>query len=91
MIRFLRAIFGHDCPTRREMIATRDACDGLEARVERVYAELKQLRGKVNAMKRWEVSQDDEKAAQDAPGATISPPARLRAVAGGPKPQRGNY
>lgn len=44
------------------MLATRDAVDGLEARVDNHYRELKELRGRVNAMRRW------EKAAEDAPG-----------------------
>ncbi|HXI65714.1 MAG TPA: hypothetical protein VNH14_14540 [Gemmatimonadales bacterium] len=34
-------------------MATRDALEGLESRVDRHYAELKQLRGQVNAFERW--------------------------------------
>lgn len=73
------------------MIANRDAVDALDARVDQHYAELKALRGKVNAMKRWEANQDDEKPHQDAPGSTISAPAALRRVVGGPRAPRGNY
>jgi len=62
MLAWFIRLFAHSCPTRREMMATRDACDGLEARVDQVYDELKQLRGKVNALKRH------EKVADDAPG-----------------------
>ena len=60
---FLR-LFTHACPSRREMLATRDAVDGLEARVDQHYAELKMLRGKVNAMKRR------GEVVEDAPGET---------------------
>jgi hypothetical protein len=62
LLRFLRLLFGLEHPTRRELLATRDALDGLEARVDNHYRELKELRGRVNAMRRW------EKAAEDAPG-----------------------
>lgn len=79
MLTWFARLFTHACPTRREVMATRDACDGLEARVTQHYDELKQLRGKVNSLKRW------EKDAQDAPGSTngedgVSPPREYNAV-----------
>lgn len=74
MHRFWKVLLGHDCPTRREMLATRDAVDGLEARVDQHYAELRALRGRVNGMRRWEADHDTEKPAQAAPGATIPRP-----------------
>ena len=55
------------------MLATRDACDALEARVDQHYNELRQLRGKVNGMRRWEkaeaeADQTAPQTIQDAPG-----------------------
>lgn len=35
-------------------MTVRDACDGLEARVDQHYAELKQLRGVIHSLKRRE-------------------------------------
>ena len=71
------------------MLATRDACDALDTRVDQHYAELKALRGRVNGMRRWEAA-DDQKAApaaQDAPGhAQLS-----RRVVGAPQIPRRNY
>lgn len=71
------------------MLATRDAVDGLDARVDQHYAELKALRGKVNAMRRWEAEADEKapESHQDAPGASIG----RRAVVGAPRLPRGNY
>jgi len=59
MLRILRLLLGLEHPTRRELMATRDACEALEARVEAHYAELKTLRGRINAFKRWEESHED--------------------------------
>lgn len=64
MLRFLRLLLGLEHPSRRELMATRDAVDGLEARVDRHYDELRALAGRVNAYKRW------EKAREDAPEST---------------------
>jgi len=82
----------HDCPSRREMMATRDACDALDQRVDNHYRELRELRGRVNAMRRWEKA--DEQAAgiapevrQDAPGPTNG----QRRVMGAPQIPRRNY
>lgn len=50
------------------MIANRDAVEALELRIDQHYAELKALRGRVLAMKRW------EKAAEVDPGDAIEPP-----------------
>lgn len=55
-----RRLFGHGPPSRREMMALQDSCDGLEARVEQHYAELKALRGKVNSMRRWEAEAEGD-------------------------------
>lgn len=54
---FLRAIrlaLGLEHPTRRELAATQDQLDALDARVDAHYAELKTLRGRVHAIHRWE-------------------------------------
>jgi len=64
MLRLLRLLFGLEHPTRRELMATRDAVDAIAARVDNHYRELKELRGRINGMRRW------EKASEDAPGET---------------------
>lgn len=72
------------------MMATRDACDALDQRVDNHYRELRELRGRVNAMRRWEKAEAAETAtqtAQDAPGA---PQMRTRVV-GAPQIPRRNY
>jgi hypothetical protein len=93
VLRFLRLLFGHDCPSRREMMATRDACDALDQRVDNHYRELRELRGRVNAMRRWDKAAADEAAQsapqslQDAPG----PHEVSRRVVGAPQIPRRNY
>jgi len=66
MIGWLRRLIGLGPPSRREMMAVRDACDGLEARIDAHYAELKTLRGVVHSLKR------KEKVPDDAPGSSIA-------------------
>jgi len=65
MIGWIRRLLGPGPPSRRDMMAVKDACDGLEARIDQHYAELKQLRGVVHSLKRR------EKVLQDDPGSTI--------------------
>jgi len=90
---FLRSLYGHDCPSRREMMATRDACDALDQRVDNHYRELRELRGRVNAMRRWEAA-DAAKAAETAPQSPQDAPGpremRTRVV-GAPQIPRRNY
>lgn len=64
MIGWLRRLLGPGPPSRREMMAVKDACEGLEARVDQHYSELKALRGAVNGLKRR------EKVGEGAPGPT---------------------
>jgi len=66
MLGWIRRLLGPGPPTRREMMAVRDACDGLEARVDAHYAELKVLRGAVHSLKR------KDKVPDDAPGSSIA-------------------
>lgn len=92
VLRFLRLIFAHDCPSRREMLATQDVCAALDARVDQVYDELRQLRGKVNGMRRWEKAADEadgngRQPRQDAPRATQM----SQRVVGAPQIPRRNY
>lgn len=70
------------------MLATQDVCRALDARVDQVYDELRQLRGKVNGMRRWEKANADEdtpEPRQDAPGTSIGHAATMhpRALRGG--------
>lgn len=53
-------------------MASEDAIDALGARVDAHYRELKELRGRVNAFRRWERHNEAE-TAEDAPGATLEP------------------
>jgi hypothetical protein len=71
LLRALRLLLGLQHPTRRELMDTRDAVDGLEQRVDAHYRELKELRGRINAINRW------EKARQDDPGEEIEPTPEL--------------
>lgn len=73
-------------------MATRDACDALDQRVDNHYRELRELRGRVNAMRRWEkadaeADQNGQQPAQDAPGALEM----RRRVVGAPQIPRRNY
>lgn len=74
------------------MLATQDVCAALDARVDQVYDELRQLRGKVNGMRRWEKAEDAElekarQTVQDGPG----PPQMRQRVVGAPQIPRRNY
>lgn len=60
MLRFLRLLLGLEHPSRKELMATRDAVDGLEARVNKHYEQLQSIAGKVNALKRWEKAREDD-------------------------------
>ncbi len=80
MLGWLRRIVGPGPPSRREMMAVKDACDGLEARVDAHYAELKTLRGVVHSLKRR------EKVVEDAPGPTIAEPEASESTRRSPTP-----
>lgn len=92
LLRIFRGLFAHDCPSRREMLSTQDVCAALDARVDQVYDELRQLRGKVNGMRRWEKAADEadhdaQQPRQDAPQAREL----QRRVVGAPQIPRRNY
>lgn len=74
------------------MLATQDLCGALDARVDQVYDELRQLRGKVNGLRRWEKAADEadslpQQTRQDAPQAREL----QRRVVGAPQIPRRNY
>lgn len=72
------------------MLATQDLVAGLDARVDQVYAELRQLRGKVNGMRRWEAAQDEQKAPETRQDA-LGPANVARRAIGAPNVPRRNY
>lgn len=73
-------------------MATRDACDALDQRVDNHYRELRELRGRVNAMRRWEkadaeADQTIVQTSQETAGAAQM----SRRVVGAPQIPRRNY
>jgi len=57
------------------MLATRDAVDGLESRVDQIYGEVKKLRGIVHGFERWRKRDAEaEPEATDTPSPDIAPP-----------------
>jgi len=73
MLRWVARLFGLENPKRSEMLATQDATRALEARIDDYYAELKKLRGRVNAFERWRRHDEVEEEGQPAAQPDISP------------------
>jgi len=58
MFAWFRRLLRPEPITRRELMAFKDQLDGLEARIDQHYAELKATRGKVHALTRDKPRED---------------------------------
>lgn len=75
-----RLLFGSEHPSKRELMACRDAYDALEARVDKHYDELKQVRGAVSRMKRDVLPPEDApEPTNDRPDIVPPPPTQSTA------------